>query len=84
LICPGFTSDCLETLEEIAQEAQHAFLSAGGKEFHYISCLNQQPSWIEALHTITLKHMAHWPLNGVDTKILKTSREQALSLGAQN
>ena len=84
LICPGFTSDCLETLEEIAQEAQHAFLSAGGKAFHYIGCLNQQPSWIEALHTISLKHMAHWPLNGVDTKTLQTSREQALSLGAQD
>jgi ferrochelatase len=40
VVCPGFTSDCLETLEEIAMEAREAFLHAGGKEFHYIPCLN--------------------------------------------
>ncbi|MBA2723024.1 MAG: ferrochelatase, partial [Methylibium sp.] len=47
--CPGFTSDCLETLEEIAQEARHAFLEAGGREFQYIACLNDQHEWIAAL-----------------------------------
>jgi ferrochelatase len=36
VVCPGFTSDCLETLEEIAMEAREAFLHAGGQEFHYI------------------------------------------------
>ena len=46
LICPGFTSDCLETLEEIAIEAKREFLEAGGKQFHYIACLNENPSWI--------------------------------------
>ena len=49
VICPGFTSDCLETLEEIAQEAQEAFLHAGGKRFTYIPCLNDNASWIEAM-----------------------------------
>ena len=42
VMCPGFTSDCLETLEEIDQEAREAFLHAGGKEFHYLPCLNDQ------------------------------------------
>ena len=83
LICPGFTSDCLETLEEIAQEAKEAYLTAGGKKFHYIPCLNDQPSWIEALHRLSLKHMANWPLNGVDATQLDASRQAALSLGAE-
>jgi ferrochelatase len=45
VVCPGFTSDCLETLEEIAQEGRDAFLAAGGKAFHYIPCLNVRSTW---------------------------------------
>ena len=41
-ICPGFTADCLETLEEIAMEGKSKFLQAGGREFHYIPCLNER------------------------------------------
>ena len=44
VMCPGFATDCLETLEEIDQEARAAFLAAGGTEFHYIPCLNDQPA----------------------------------------
>lgn len=62
VVCPGFTSDCLETLEEIAIEGRAAFLSAGGKEFHYIGCLNDQPEWIGALCTLALQHMQGWPI----------------------
>jgi ferrochelatase len=40
-VCPGFVADCLETLEEIAIENKAAFLAAGGGEFHYIPCLNE-------------------------------------------
>ena len=60
VVCPGFTSDCLETLEEINQEARHAFLHAGGSEFHYIPCLNDSPAWIGALRGIALRHLAGW------------------------
>jgi ferrochelatase len=52
VVCPGFVSDCLETLEEIGMEARHAFLGAGGKEFHALPCLNEQPEWIVALAKI--------------------------------
>jgi ferrochelatase len=49
VVCPGFVSDCLETLEEIAMECKAAFLGAGGTEFRYIPCLNERHEWIEAL-----------------------------------
>ena len=49
VVCPGFVADCLETLEEIGIEVKQAFLGAGGREFHSIPCLNEQPQWIAAL-----------------------------------
>jgi protoporphyrin/coproporphyrin ferrochelatase len=49
VVCPGFVSDCLETLEEIAMECKAAFKAAGGGEFRYIPCLNERHEWIEAL-----------------------------------
>jgi ferrochelatase len=61
VICPGFTSDCLETLEEIEIEAKRDYLAAGGKTFHYIPCLNESPDWINALTEITEQHMMGWP-----------------------
>ena len=61
VICPGFTSDCLETLEEIAMEVRADFLTAGGRDFHYISCLNESPAWIHALADVALVHMQGWP-----------------------
>lgn len=52
VICPGFVSDCLETLEEIALEGRKIFLDAGGGEFRALPCLNESPRWIEALAAI--------------------------------
>lgn len=52
VVCPGFVSDCLETLEEIAMEARQAFLGAGGTEFHALPCLNESPEWIVAMAKI--------------------------------
>ena len=52
VVCPGFVSDCLETLEEIGIEARRAFLGAGGKEFHALPCLNEAPEWIVAMAKI--------------------------------
>ncbi len=60
VMCPGFTSDCLETLEEINQEAREAFLHAGGQEFRYIPCLNADNAWITALSRIAQQHLAGW------------------------
>ncbi|MFL6708306.1 MAG: ferrochelatase [Massilia sp.] len=61
VICPGFTSDCLETLEEINMEVREDFLKAGGKDFHYIPCLNEEPSWIAGMAEIAEQYMFGWP-----------------------
>ena len=55
VVCPGFVSDCLETLEEIDIAARAAFLAAGGAEFRYIPCLNESPEWIAALAGISAR-----------------------------
>jgi len=60
VMCPGFVSDCLETLEEIDMECREAFLHAGGKRFGYIPCLNERQDWIEALMAVCLREMGHW------------------------
>jgi ferrochelatase len=84
VVCPGFTSDCLETLEEIALEARAAFLMAGGKEFNYIPCLNDSPEWITALTGIAQQHLAGWPAPlRADDASLAASRAAALALGAK-
>jgi protoporphyrin/coproporphyrin ferrochelatase len=84
VICPGFTSDCLETLEEINMEGREAFLHAGGKEFHYIPCLNDDPEWITALCNLAQKHLQGWPtLEAPDAAELQASRAAALALGAK-
>ena len=62
VICPGFVADCLETLEEIAIEAKKEFLSAGGKQFHYIACLNGAPAFIAALADLVQQQMQGWPV----------------------
>ena len=49
---PGFASDCVETLEEIALEGKKTFLDARGSEFHMVSCLNDSPSHIRMIHTL--------------------------------
>ena len=85
VLCPGFTSDCLETLEEISQEARETFLHAGGEAFHYIPCLNDNPLWISALEHIALNHLAGWPTHP-DPHHASTgaaSRARALALGAK-
>ncbi len=85
VLCPGFTSDCLETLEEINMEAREAFLHAGGKAFHYIPCLNDDPEWISALCNVTQQHLLGWnTLDQANPRALAVSRSEALALGAAN
>ena len=82
VFCPGFTSDCLETLEEINQEVRAAFVVAGGKEFGYIPCLNDQHEWIAALAQIGARHLSGWPTVDPSDAELAESKRRALAAGA--
>jgi ferrochelatase len=57
---PGFTTDCLETIDEIGHEAAAAFKEAGGEELHRCPCLNDHPTWIRALQTIIQEEGKGW------------------------
>ena len=55
VICPGFATDCLETLEEINIRGREQFLIAGGESFHYIPALNDHNHHVEMLASL-IKH----------------------------
>lgn len=60
VICPGFTSDCLETMEEIAIAGREEFFASGGEQFHYIPCLNDNPDWLDALADLARDNLQGW------------------------
>lgn len=61
VICPGFSADCLETLEEIRLQNRDFFLEAGGQEFDYIPALNDSTEHINVLADIVALHSQGWP-----------------------
>ncbi len=84
VMCPGFVADCLETLEEINQEARQAFLDAGGREFNYIPCLNDDMPWTRALATIAEQHLMGWETKApTESEALVRQRAAAVALGAE-
>jgi len=60
VICPGFSADCLETLEEIAMENRDIFLQAGGENYQYIPCLNTKDQHIDMMHKLVEQHVQGW------------------------
>ncbi len=84
VVCPGFVSDCLETLEEIAIEGKGIFLNAGGGEYHAIPCLNEDDLWIRALADIVQNNLQGWLELPPAAATLAQSRTSALALGAKN
>jgi ferrochelatase len=83
VMCPGFAADCLETLEEIAQEARAAFLGAGGRGFSYIPALNDRHEWIAALAALTMRHLQGWDIAAPEAAALDAQRQRAFALGAK-
>lgn len=79
LVCPGFSADCLETIEEIGIENRDYFLEAGGERFEYISALNAEPGHIDMLAKLLQQHLQGW------TSDENTQRraELAIGLGAE-
>lgn len=79
IICPGFSADCLETLEEICVENRDYFLQAGGDQFQYIPALNASDDHIEMLASLIRQNLQGW--KGTDTD-LDVRQSRALGLGA--
>jgi protoporphyrin/coproporphyrin ferrochelatase len=59
-VCPGFAVDCLETLEEMAELNRELFLEAGGKEYHYIPCLNDTADQMTLMTDLVSAHLQGW------------------------
>ena len=89
VICPGFSADCLETLEEIDMENREIFLKAGGYDFSYIPALNASTEHIDVICEVLTAHMFGWPETmpnwdaGERAVEEKHSRERALAMGAR-
>ncbi len=86
VVCPGFTSDCLETLEEIAMEAREAFIEAGGETYHYIGCLNDSRVWGQAMADLAEQHMQGWPTRegqGPSAEESAAAQARAIAMGAK-
>ena len=88
VICPGFAADCLETLEEIADEGKVTFLNAGGSEFQYIPVANDTQAFVGALTEIAREHLAGWTSESWERDAAKiegeASRQRARAIGATN
>lgn len=88
VVCPGFSADCLETLEEIAGQNREVFLKAGGKQFEYIPALNDSPEHIEALAQLVQDHTQGWPEtadwnDACDTQQREERLRRATEMGAK-
>ena len=57
VVSPGFSADCLETVDELGRENRHVFESAGGASYHFVPALNDRPDHLDALAEIALKHV---------------------------
>ncbi len=60
IACPGFSADCIETLEEIEVESRGYFEESGGERLRYIPCLNDRPDHLDALANLILKNTREW------------------------
>lgn len=60
VVCPGFTADCLETIDEIGNLGREQFEGAGGGELDRVACLNDTPRWLDAMAEIARRELAGW------------------------
>ena len=83
VFCPGFVTDCLETLEEIGIEGQALFRAAGGEDFHVIPCLNEHPRWITALADLAFRNLEGWLAQPADADARELTQVRAKAMGAK-
>jgi protoporphyrin/coproporphyrin ferrochelatase len=85
VVCPGFATDCLETLEEISMQNREMFLQQGGEDFDYVPCLNSSPAHVAVMEDVVLQHTGGWQELGDerrDAEALAGVRDRALAHGA--
>jgi len=64
VVAPGFTADCLETLDELGHEGHEQFTEAGGEELSLIQCLNDHPAWLDGMTEIIKEELGSWLVGG--------------------
>ncbi|TRY33792.1 ferrochelatase [Aliiglaciecola sp. M165] len=75
VVCPGFSSDCLETIEEIGMENRDYFLEAGGERYEYIAALNSDPSHIDLLDQLVEENIAGWRVQSDNSQRASLAKE---------
>ena len=60
IVAPGFSADCLETLEELDMENRAAFLSNGGEQFAYVPCLNDSDAGVRVIADVVRRELMGW------------------------
>lgn len=80
IMCPGFSSDCLETVEEIDEENREYFMEAGGERYEYIEALNASATHIQALTGIIEENLLGWSMPKPED--VQTTIEEAEKFGA--
>ena len=81
VVCPGFASDCLETLEEIAMQGRDSFIAAGGERFDYVPALNSDAAHVDLQVARILRHASGWPetSDDFDSRCLENALESTRS-----
>ena len=79
IVCPGFSADCLETIEEIGMENREYFMEAGGERYEYIPCLNAESEHVDMLVARVHEELSGWTGDSFEAEI---SSQQALAMGA--
>jgi protoporphyrin/coproporphyrin ferrochelatase len=83
VVCPGFATDCLETLEEIAIRNRALFMARGGEFYDYIPALNASTAHADLLADLLARHAGGWPAaDAIPAEQLDASRQRALRQGA--
>ena len=60
VVAPGFSADCLETLEELNVENRHIFTEHGGEDFAYLPCLNDGEEGMRVIQSIVARELRGW------------------------
>ena len=85
LVCPGFATDCLETLEEIALRNRQLFLEAGGEAYDYVPALNSSDAHVTTPTRVIERHMQGWDDQSRNSPAqAEATRQRALRAGAQH